>query len=161
MGLCRWPILVLSTVSVLLPPTYAQIGSGSVSYSYSEFIGGMKGAPFSAEFVRTTVRTLADGTHITDEQKRFEARDSLGRTRNETYLPDYLAKQRNQPPDQPMFITIMDPVDGKHVHLNPQQKTATVNSMPIQPNRPPQRVVDSQPIQPVQTRPSLRARERS
>jgi hypothetical protein len=154
MALRYWIVIVLSAVSTLLPSAYAQTGSGggsvitSFSYSYSELIPGGKD-PFSAEFISTTVRTLSDGTHITNEQKRFEARDSQGRTRNETYLPDYVAKERKQPPGQPMFITIMDPVSGKHIHLNPQQKTATVISFPaILPPHPPQRVVASQPVQP-------------
>ncbi len=161
MALRYWPILVLSTVSAVSPSAYSQIGSGNgggvggglVSYSYSEFIRDGKGIPFSAEFDSTTVRTLADGTHITQQQKRFEARDSQGRTRNETYLPDYLAKERNQPTDQPMFITIADPVSGKHIHLNPQQKTAMVNSVvPILPDHLPQKMPAAQPIQSVQAR---------
>jgi hypothetical protein len=154
MALCYWTVIVLSAVSTLLPPAYAQTGSGGgggsiiTSFSYSELVPGGKG-PFSAEFISTTVRTLSDGTHITNVQKRSEARDSQGRTRNATYLPDYVAKERNEPPGQPMFITIMDPVSGKHIHLNPQQKTATVISFPtILPPHPPQRVVASQPVQP-------------
>jgi hypothetical protein len=153
MALRYWTVIVLSAVSTLLPPAYAQTGSGGgggsviISFSYSELIPGGKD-PFSAEFISTTVRTLSDGTHITNEQKRSEARDSQGRTRNETYLPDYVAKERNQPPGQPMFITIMDPVSGKHIHLNPQQKTATVISFPaILPGHPPQNVAASQPVQ--------------
>jgi hypothetical protein len=47
-----------------------------------------------------------------------------------------------------MFITIMDPVSGKHIHLNPQQKTATVISFPASlPGHPPQSVAASQPVQ--------------
>jgi hypothetical protein len=154
MALRYLPIFVLSAFSAVSPYPYAQVGSGTggsvaaYSYSYSDFIRGGKGVPFSAEFVSTTVRTLADGTHITEEQKRFEARDSQGRTRNETYVPDSLAKLRGQPADQPMFITIMDPVSGQNIHLNPQQKTATVFSIPAPSAHVPQRVVAAQPSQP-------------
>jgi hypothetical protein len=125
--------------------------SGLISYSfgYSDVIPGGNNSPFSAEFVTTTVQTLSDGTHITNEQRRSEARDSQGRTRNETYLPDYLAKERNQPPGQPLFITIVDPVSGKHIHLNPQQKTATEMSFPrIQVPRLPEKITASPAVRP-------------
>jgi hypothetical protein len=156
--------IVLCAVTTLLPPAYAQIGSGgggavggSVSYSfgYSEFIRGAKGVPFSAQFVSTTVQTLADGTHITNEQKRFEARDSEGRTRNEAFLPASVAKIRNQPANQPMFITIMDPVSGQHIRLNPEEKIATVNSLAPIRDRSSQTVPASSSTQPVQARPTV------
>jgi hypothetical protein len=100
------------------------------------------------------VRTLADGTRITDEQKRFEARDSEGRTRNETYLPDSVAKMRNQPADQPMFITIADPVSSQRIHLNPGQKTAIVDSVGTIQSRPLQKGPAASSAPPVQARPA-------
>jgi hypothetical protein len=159
MALRFWTVLALSAASTMLSTAYSQIGSGaggggasvSYTYSYSDVNPGGKNTPFSAEFVSTTVRTLADGTHITNEQKRTEVRDSQGRTRNESYLPDYLAKERNQPVDQPMFVTIVDPVSGKHIHLNPQQKSASVISFPhLEGSHAPQRVAASQPVQSIQ-----------
>jgi hypothetical protein len=72
------------------------------------------------------MQTLADGMQITTHQgKQLEARDSAGRTRNEMYLPER-PPGSHRDSDQPIFVTIVDPVAGHFIHLDPRQKTATV-----------------------------------
>lgn len=117
-------------------PSFCQIGSGVggtfTSVSSISSIGNVRtGLPYSAEFVITRVQTLADGTQITTHQgKQFEARDSAGRTRHEMYMPERpLGSHRDS--DQPIFVTISDPVAGQAIHLDPRQKTATVTPFPI------------------------------
>jgi hypothetical protein len=115
-------------------PSFCQIGSGGGGgfASMSSSPGyDRKGLPYSAEFVTTRVQTLADGTQITTHQdKQFQARDSAGRTRSEVYLPERL-QGSHRASDQPIFITIADPVAGQFIHLDPRQKIATVTPFPI------------------------------
>ena len=143
MRLRRSACLALFAVSGLLQPAFCQmIGSGGGIGFVSGFGGsmsGLKGFPYSAEFVTKTVQTLADGTHITREQKEIQARDSEGRTRNEVYLPEGEGSLANQP----VMVTIIDPVGGQFIHLNAQQKTANVSpfAMPAQAQTRPARQV--------------------
>ena len=68
-------------------------------------------APYSATQISQNVRTLADGTHITQpEQKQVQYRDSQGRTRIEI-SPQWPENGVNLP-NQPYFIHITDPVAG-------------------------------------------------
>ena len=73
----------------------------------------VKGAPYSADEIRENNQTLADGTHIHNEEKTTVYRDSEGRIRREN---------DNQ-------ITIWDPVAGAQYILNP--KTMTARKMPM------------------------------
>jgi hypothetical protein len=112
-------------------PAPCQVGSG-IGASVGSFAlsdARCKGLPYSAEIVSRTVQTLSDGTHITSEQRRREARDSEGRTRNEIYMSNGRVGARDE--DQPAFIFISDPVGGQWIHLNPRQKTAIVNPLPV------------------------------
>jgi hypothetical protein len=74
------------------------------------------GKPYSAEQDSQTVKTLADGTHITEgAQKVVMYRDSLGRTRTErtpAQMPGILAAA------PPVFIDITDPVAGYRYTLD-------------------------------------------
>ncbi|HEV2447770.1 MAG TPA: hypothetical protein VGS58_17685, partial [Candidatus Sulfopaludibacter sp.] len=68
----------------------------------------VKGAPYSADEIRETNETLADGTRIHNESKVTVYRDSEGRVRRET-------------PDQ---ISIWDPAAGTNYVLDPKTMTA-------------------------------------
>lgn len=85
-------------------------------------ISGTPGQPFSADVIEETDRFLADGNHIHRENHARVFRDSQGRTRNETEIGAF------GPGIKPfVHITISDPVEGRFIMLNPEQKTATVN----------------------------------
>jgi hypothetical protein len=101
-------------------------GNGAVVGVIGGFIGpgvsGTPGQPFSADVIEETDRFLADGNHIHRENHARVFRDSQGRTRNETEIGAF------GPGIKPfVHITISDPVEGRFILLNPDQKTATVN----------------------------------
>ena len=113
--------------------SFCQIGSGGGGgfASISSPSPSRTGVPFSVEFVTTRVQTLADGTQITTHQgKQFQTRDSAGRTRSEVYPPEP-PSGGHRDSDQPIFVTIMDPVAGHFIHLDPRHKTATITPFPI------------------------------
>ena len=70
------------------------------------------GCPFSAVIQLTTTQTLADGTHIQRNVKALVYRDSLGRTRYESYGPTDTT---------PSMIEIYDPVEGYSFFILPQK----------------------------------------
>jgi hypothetical protein len=129
----RRPAAALFVITAFVLPAYSQTksatGTGSVSFSVGLSGTGIKGFPYSAEFVTETVQTLADGTRITSQQKQVQTRDSQGRTRQEVYFPDSVGA--DQQPAQPVFVMIMDPIGGRFIHLNMRQKTANVNEFGI------------------------------
>jgi hypothetical protein len=132
MPLRRPTFLAVVAVAGLSHPALCQVGGGgggglvtaSIVGSSGSTISGIKAAPYSAEFVTKSVQTLADGTHITQQQKRIQARDSEGRTRTEIYMLDLPGGNA----DQPTMISIQDPTTGQFIHLNARQKTATVQT---------------------------------
>jgi hypothetical protein len=152
---------LLLAISLGCLPSLCQIGSGggvgvaSISTSSISTSGfnNRAGLPFSAEIVTTTVQTLADGTQITTHQgKQLMARDAAGRTRTEIYLPD-LPPGIHRDSDQPIFVTIVDPVAGQMIHLNPRQKTATVTPRPTVHPGQDDSIRKTQPTVPVQSLP--------
>lgn len=82
----------------------------------------VKGAPYSAQAVTETTRTLADGNRIRRETTASVYRDSEGRTRRDQELgaigPFAVAGE----PRQTVFIN--DPVAGTHYVLDPRTRTA-------------------------------------
>lgn len=81
---------------------------------------GLKNKPYSAESIRESVQTLADGNKITRTVKTLEYRDGEGRTRREE------VSQTPPPPYEYLSsINIFDPVAGYSYTLNPAQKTVT------------------------------------
>jgi hypothetical protein len=96
--------------------------SGVIGGFISSGINGTPGQPFSADVIDETDRFLADGNHIHRENHGRIFRDSQGRTRNETEIGNY------GPGVKPfMHIMISDPVEGRFILINPEQKTATIN----------------------------------
>ena len=86
-----------------------------------------RGLPYSMEETRTTERTLADGTHITNEEKQKLVRDSEGRLCTVFY---------NKLRDMPYVIAIInDPVAHESIVLNGWEKTAEVtHTHPFKPH---------------------------
>jgi hypothetical protein len=87
----------------------------------------MTGAPYSGTITNESVQTLADGTHITQSSSGTIARDSQGRTRQDTPLPliGNLSAE-----NAPHFVFIMDPVAQVTYTLDVTNKTAQKMSMP-------------------------------
>ena len=109
---------------------YQSVGSGVVT---AGAIGkGMlgtpiQGAPYSATITNESMQTLADGSHITQNTSGTTARDSQGRTRQDTALP---AIGNLSAADAPRLVFIMDPVAQTFYTLNLTDKTAQKISMP-------------------------------
>lgn len=87
----------------------------------------VKGAPYSATVTNESVQTLSDGTHITQSSSGSAARDSQGRTRQDTPLPSLGALT---PEDAPHLVLIQDPVAGVSYTLNLTEKTAWKHAIP-------------------------------
>jgi hypothetical protein len=82
----------------------------------------VKGAPFSAEAVSSSVQMLADGNKITRSTTSRIYRDSQGRFRREN-----MPKQIGVPGavvEMPESILIIDPVAGYRYELNSKRNTA-------------------------------------
>lgn len=79
------------------------------------------GAPYSATISNESVETLADGNRIVHKTTGSTARDSQGRTRQDTSLP---AIGNLAAADAPQLIFIHDPVAQVSYTLNMTQKTA-------------------------------------
>ena len=90
----------------------------------------IKGAPFTATITNESVQTLADGTHITQSSTGQTARDSQGRTRQDTPLPSIGNLSAT---DAPHIVFLQDPVAGTSYTLNLTDKTAWKNPMPPPP----------------------------
>lgn len=75
----------------------------------------MKNAPYAADVINERTQTLQDGNQIVKRTQGFVARDSAGRTRQETRDENGVLKT----------VNIADPLDGSRLVLVPQGKTAT------------------------------------
>jgi hypothetical protein len=107
-------------------------GNGTARVEATGMVGGgvetfysaveSPGQPFSADTVDETDKFLADGNHIHRETHGKVFRDSQGRTRTETEIERFIPGS-----DPLLHITIIDPVEGRFIVLDPQNKTAMVN----------------------------------
>lgn len=86
------------------------------------------GAPYSASITNESVQTLADGTRIIQTSTGNVARDSEGRTRQDTILP---AIGNLSAADAPHLVFIQDPLSQTAYTLNLTDKTA--QEMPTPP----------------------------
>ena len=89
------------------------------------------GAPYSATVTNESVQTLADGNRIVQNSTGTIARDSQGRTRQDTMLPPI---GNLSAADAPHLIFIHDPVAQTSYTLNLTDKTA--QKMPVPPLPP-------------------------
>jgi hypothetical protein len=87
----------------------------------------VQGAPYSATITNESVQTLADGNRIVQTSTGTTARDSQGRTRQDTALP---AIGNLSAENAPHLVFIMDPVAQVSYTLNLTDKTAQKLSMP-------------------------------
>jgi hypothetical protein len=114
---------------------YQNAGPGPVTMGAGGFgksAAPVQGAPYSATIKNESTQTLADGNHIRQSSTGTVARDSLGRTRQDTILP---AIGNLSATDAPHLIFIHDPVAQKSYTLNLTDKTA--HEMPPFPPPPP------------------------
>lgn len=84
-------------------------------------------APFSADVVKDSLQTLANGTRVPVETNGKMFRDSAGRTRTETELKSATGASLH-------YVTILDPVTQLNARLDPQTKTATLYPFPATPS---------------------------
>ena len=82
----------------------------------------VKGAPYSAQAVTQTTRTLADGNQIVNNTSASVYRDMEGRERREQSLPNIGNLAAQEPQSQMIFIS--DPVAGVNYSLNPNTHIA-------------------------------------
>jgi hypothetical protein len=83
--------------------------------------GPVVGAPYSATITNESVQTLADGNRIVQTSMGSTARDSQGRTRQDTLLPPI---GNLSAADAPHLVFIHDPVAQTSYSLNLTDKTA-------------------------------------
>jgi hypothetical protein len=81
--------------------------------------------PFTAEFKITSVQTLANGTTITSESTRVQARDSQGRWMNSTTM---IQQYGDGTPTT--TVNVQDPVAGTQTSWYSRIKKATVVKLP-------------------------------
>src|SRR5713226_5987978 len=105
-----------ATVTVSTP------GDGRVAeWMYGEHIPAVPGLPFSAKVELETVNQLQDGTLITHKTYNLDARDSLGRTRNEAR--NWINPVEGAEP-RLTRIELYDPSTRTRTNLFPLTKTA-------------------------------------
>ena len=114
-------------------------GPGPVTISVAgEFARGsaapVAGAPYSATVTNESVQTLADGNRIVQSSSGTIARDSQGRSRQDTMLP---LIGNLSAADAPHLIFIHDPVAQTSYTLNLTDKTAQKMPVPPLPPVPP------------------------
>jgi hypothetical protein len=89
--------------------------------AFDKASGPVVGAPYSATITNESVQTLADGNRIVQTSTGSTARDSQGRTRQDTVLP---AIGNLSAANAPHLVFIHDPVAQTSYSLNLTDKTA-------------------------------------
>ena len=122
------PAFLLSLASVV----FAQETGNTTFYSGQVMSTSTKptpvqGAPYSATITNESVQTLVDGNRIVQTSTGTTARDSLGRTRQDTVLP---AIGNLSAANAPHLVFIHDPVAQVSYVLNLAEKTAQKLPMP-------------------------------
>lgn len=116
--------IVRSTSSAGVDKLPAQ--TNAVFATTTSFAGKpVKNAPFFAESITESIQILADGNRISTNSKSVIYRDSEGRVRRESELPQWRNAAASAAGGSHKMIVIEDPVAGVHYFLNDEQKTAT------------------------------------
>ena len=89
--------------------------------AFDKASGPVVGAPYSATITNESVQTLADGNRIVQTSTGSTARDSQGRTRQDTVLPPI---GNLSAANAPHLVFIHDPVAQTSYSLNLTDKTA-------------------------------------
>ena len=99
--------------------------------AFDKASGPVVGAPYSATITNESVQTLSDGNRIVQTSTGSTARDSQGRTRQDTVLPPI---GNLSAANAPHLVFIHDPVEQVSYSLNLTDKTA--HKMPPLPPLP-------------------------
>ena len=117
---------VIFNEAIAAPAIALVEGQSSFQYGFSTALDTktVKGKPYSADVVTEHIQTLGDGNRIVRRSNASVARDSEGRTRQESVVMAFgpLAEAMS---DLPKHITIFDPVAGTTFMLNAKDKTAS------------------------------------
>ena len=105
----------------------APVQAGAIAFGSAGPGAVVKGAPYSAAITNESVQTLADGNRIVQSSDGSAARDSQGRTRQDTPLPMIGGLAAS---NAPHLVLIQDPVAGISYTLNLTDKTAWKHSIP-------------------------------
>jgi hypothetical protein len=99
--------------------TAGQVAIAGAAFGHAS--GPVVGAPYSATITNESVQTLADGNRIVQTSTGSTARDSQGRTRQDTALPPI---GNLSAADAPHLVFIHDPIAQTSYSLNLTDKTA-------------------------------------
>jgi hypothetical protein len=95
---------------------------GAVAWGgFDKASGPLLGAPYSATITNESIQTLADGNRLVQTSTGTTARDSQGRTRQDTVLPPI---GNLSAANAPHLVFIHDPVAQASYTLNLSEKTA-------------------------------------
>ena len=108
---------------------YRTVGPGGGGISGEITRTPVVGAPYSATTNNEHVQVLADGNRIVQTSTGTTARDSQGRTRQDTALP---VIGNLSAANAPHLVFIQDPVGQKSFTLNLTEKTAREMPMPLE-----------------------------
>ena len=97
------------------------VTGGAFGFDAKMSAASVQGAPYSATITNESVQTLADGNRIVQTSSGSTARDSMGRTRQDTPLPPI---GNLSPADAPHLVVIQSPVAQASYTLNLTDKTA-------------------------------------
>ena len=121
-------LLVLATASCAFAQEkgnviYQTTGAGGIvaAGGFDGWSGPVLGAPYSAMITNESIQTLADGNRLVQTSTGTTARDSQGRTRQDTVLPPI---GNLSAANAPRLIFIHDPVAQTSYTLNLTEKTA-------------------------------------
>jgi hypothetical protein len=128
-------LLVLATASCAFAQEKGNViyqttraAGGIVAGGFDRSSGPVQGAPYSATITNEFIQTFADGNRIVQTNTGSTARDSQGRTRQDTVLP---AIGNLSAANAPHLVFIHDPVTQASYTLNLTEKTA--QKMPAPP----------------------------
>ena len=117
-------LLVLATASCTFAQEKRDViyrTTGVATGGFDNASGPVAGAPYSATITNESTQTLSDGNRIVQTSTGTTARDSQGRTRQDTVLPRI---GNLSAANAPHLVFIHDPVTQTSYTLNLSEKTA-------------------------------------